>query len=157
MLSVLISWMIILGISLILGYGIIHYGYKANSASMEHLDIYVICGLMIVNVYAEFFSLFYKVGAKACLGLLIIGIAMCLYYHISTHGECWRIHVSGMGWYIILCLGSFNGCVCSQPVSFFMQHQELKICCLSESHQSASGWPVWQGTCQRYSVVLPCI
>lgn len=108
MLSVLISWMIILGISLILGYGIIYYGYKANSASMEHLDIYVICGLMIVNVYAEFFSLFYKVGAKACLGLLIIGIAMCLYYHISTHGECWRIHVSGMGWYkwvVVLLIG----------------------------------------------------
>lgn len=120
MLSVLISWMIILGISLILGYGIIHYGYKANSASMEHLDIYVICGLMIVNVYAEFFSLFYKVGAKACLGLLIIGIAMCLYYHISTHGECWRIHVSGMGSGILYCAWEASMAVSAHSQSHFL-------------------------------------
>lgn len=95
MLLIIASWIIICGISLIIGYGLIHYGYKSSSIVMQHLDIYVICGLMMVNVYAEIFSLFYKVGALACTILAIVCMILCLIYHISTKGECWKVNVKG--------------------------------------------------------------
>ena len=62
MISVLESWITILGISLILGYGVIHYCYRSCGEVMEQWDIIIVCGLVLTNVYAEFFSLFYKVA-----------------------------------------------------------------------------------------------
>ena len=90
MLSVLASWIVILGISLILGYGVIHYCYRSCRNVLGQWDVYIVCGLMLTNVYAESFSLFYKVGAKACLILTVIGILLAIIYHISTRGDCWN-------------------------------------------------------------------
>ena len=87
MLSVLISWIIIAGICLILGYGMIHYGYRhAEKNYLDQWDVYLVCGLMMVNIYAEVFSIFYKVGAKACLGLMIIGIVVVITYCFKNRG-----------------------------------------------------------------------
>ena len=87
MLSVLVSWIIIFGISIILGYGFIHFIYKSSRSWLEQIDIYTVSGLMILNVYAEIFSLLYKVGAKACLGLAVLGIALLLYYYVAKRVE----------------------------------------------------------------------
>lgn len=87
MLSVLVSWIIIFGISIILGYGFIYFIYKSSRSWLEQIDIYTVSGLMILNVYAEIFSLLYKVGAKACLGLAVLGIALLLYYYVAKRVE----------------------------------------------------------------------
>lgn len=87
MLSVLVSWITIFGISIILGYGFIYFIYKSSRSWLEQIDIYTVSGLMILNVYAEIFSLLYKVGAKACLGLAVLGIALLLYYYVAKRVE----------------------------------------------------------------------
>ena len=110
MLTVFASWIVILGISLILGYGVIHFGYRSGGNILRQWDIYIVCGIMVTNGYVEFFSLFYKVGAKACLVLTLIGTLLIVIYHVSTRGDCWKEicklkHLSIYQWIAVLFAG----------------------------------------------------
>lgn len=73
MLEVLFSWGIILGAAMLFGYTLISTFYKTESP-LHGLDVYIVAGLLIMNVYAEIFSLFYKVGAMACTILFGAGV-----------------------------------------------------------------------------------
>lgn len=74
MLSVLASWMIIFAASWIFGHFTVKLLYGNSKELLCKPDVYLVCGLMVMNVYAQAFSLFYKVGAKACLLLFILGM-----------------------------------------------------------------------------------
>lgn len=74
MLSVLASWLIIFAVSLIFGYFTIHVLYGRGAETLWKPDVYLVCGLMVINVYAQVFSLFYKVGAMACCLLFFLGV-----------------------------------------------------------------------------------
>lgn len=74
MISVLFSWIVIFTVSLLLGYGGVKLIYGNNREWTGELDVYLVFGLMLINVYAEFFSLFYKVGILACFILFVLGI-----------------------------------------------------------------------------------
>lgn len=76
MISVLLSWIIISAASLIFGYGAVRPLYGKSHDSLQTADIYLVFGLMLINVYAEIFSLFYKVGILACFILFVLGIAV---------------------------------------------------------------------------------
>lgn len=91
MLSVLISWIIIFAASFIFGYGAIRLLYKSCSETLWKPDIYLVFGLMLINVYAQVFSLFYKVGAVTCGVLFAIGIiCVIIYAAIIIRGEAYR-------------------------------------------------------------------
>ena len=47
---------------------------------IRHVDTYVVCGLVLMTVYAQFFSLFYKVGLAANLLLCIVCAVIILRY-----------------------------------------------------------------------------
>lgn len=75
MLQILFSW-IVMGIaSFLFGKVIVDTVYRNNLAVMGKLDIYVVTGLIFLNVYAQTFSIFYKVAGVACTILGILGIA----------------------------------------------------------------------------------
>lgn len=88
MLSVFLSWIVIAVASLIFGYTFIGFFYNSKSEALLEFDIFIVCGLMLINVYSEIFSLFYKVGAKACLLLFVIGMLLLLLYRIRSKQKC---------------------------------------------------------------------
>lgn len=113
MLSVLLSWIIIFVASLIFGYGAVKLLYGRCHESLQKLDVYLVVGLMFLNVYAEIFSLFYKVGGLACLILFVLGIMTLLSlrlwggekYNNYNNGKLTSL-IKGREWNIILiCVG----------------------------------------------------
>ncbi|MGN1197884.1 MAG: LIC_10190 family membrane protein [Acetatifactor sp.] len=82
MAAVLSSWCIIFVASGILGFAFIRItGWECKKQACS-LDMILVSGLMIVNLYAQFFSIFYKVGGRACLLLFVTEfvIAGILFY-----------------------------------------------------------------------------
>ncbi len=76
MLMVLFSWLVIGGAAFVFGKAIIDIFYKNDLKTMGKLDVYIVAGIIFLNVYAQFFSLFYKVAGIACTILGIVGIGI---------------------------------------------------------------------------------
>lgn len=74
MLSVILIWCYMLITTFLVGYGVLHALAGRMSYQIRHMDSYLLCGLVCVTVYAQFFSLLYKVGLLANLILC----AVCL-------------------------------------------------------------------------------
>ncbi|MDE6213950.1 MAG: hypothetical protein K2M70_10810 [Lachnospiraceae bacterium] len=93
MLTVLFSWMIIGGASLLFGKAITDSVYKDRLEEMGRPDIYIMTGVIFLNVFAQFFSLFYKVAGIACaiLGLAGIVIAAVWAYSGIRHKKRWTL------------------------------------------------------------------
>ena len=74
MLYTLLSWLVI-GISAFLwGFGILFILGKINHYHSKTLDLVIMIGLCGLTVYAQFFSLFYKVGRVAVAGVLFLDV-----------------------------------------------------------------------------------
>lgn len=80
MLMVFFSWLVIGGAAYIFGKAIVDRIYQQDIQTMGKLDIYIVTGIVFLNVYAQFFSLFYKVAGIACVILGIAGIGIVLLY-----------------------------------------------------------------------------
>lgn len=89
MLSVLVSWIIIFAASMIFGCFTVRVLYGHSRGTLWKPDIYLVCGLMVINVYAQIFSLFYKVGAMACCLLFFFGMIclVCLMFSAKREGR----------------------------------------------------------------------
>lgn len=74
MLSVIVIWIYMLLTTFLAGYGILCVLARALSCRFSHLDSYLICGLAGVTVYAQFYSLFGRVG----LGANLLLCALCM-------------------------------------------------------------------------------
>lgn len=79
MISVVLSWIIILLPTYIIGYGVVHALNRNVQSKTSSTDLYIAIGLCFLTVYAQVFSLFYKVGILACLVLGIITLLFLLY------------------------------------------------------------------------------
>lgn len=79
MISVVLSWIIILLPTYIIGYGVGHALNKRDQSKCWSTDLYIAIGLCFLTVYAQVFSLFYKVGTLACLVLSIITLLFLLF------------------------------------------------------------------------------
>lgn len=77
MLITFISWIYIATVSFICGFGVL----KLLERRPHSLEFYFIFGLCFITVYAQFFSLFYKVGLLANIGLLLICGVIILFLH----------------------------------------------------------------------------
>lgn len=77
MLMVLLNWLYIFFITLLLGFDFCKFLSKFLQRDIPcQLSQNIICGMVISTVYAQIFSLFYKVGLIANLILLIICLAI---------------------------------------------------------------------------------
>lgn len=76
MLSVILIWCYMLMTTFLVGYGVLRVITWRIPYQIRHMDSYLLCGLVCVTVYAQFFSLFYKVGLFANLILCAACIAV---------------------------------------------------------------------------------
>lgn len=68
MASVILNWIYILITTFIVGFGVLRFLTRHFAYQVKHADAYLVCGLVCVTVYAQFFSLFAGVGLLAnCL------------------------------------------------------------------------------------------
>lgn len=74
MASVILNWSYIFITTFVVGYGVLRFLTRHFPYQVKHADAYLVCGLVCVTVYAQFFSLFTGVGLAANLLLL----AVCL-------------------------------------------------------------------------------
>lgn len=74
MLMVLFSWVIIGGAALLFGKAVTDAVYGNRRKGMGCPDVYIVTGFIILNVYAQLFSLFYKVAGIADTILGVAGI-----------------------------------------------------------------------------------
>ena len=77
MVSVILIWIYILMTTFIVGYGVLRLITRHFPYQVKNWDAYVLCGIVCVTVYAQFFSLFAGVGLLAngmlcavCAGIL---------------------------------------------------------------------------------------
>lgn len=81
MLIVLLNWLYIFFITQLIGLGfykLLNKFLKCNiTCKLSHT---IICGIVIVTVYAQFFSIFHKVGLLANIILLIISFLILIFY-----------------------------------------------------------------------------
>lgn len=77
MIYIFISWMII-GISAFLwGFSILSVIGRFNNHQDKDLDLVIMAGMCALSVYAQFFSLFYKVDFLALMGVFLLDV-ICL-------------------------------------------------------------------------------
>lgn len=82
MIITLLSWVIIFFFSAILGKALIAFFAPNAYKKTTRVDVYVFCGLMILNVYAQVFSIFSKVGRDAFLvlaGITVLAGILIIY------------------------------------------------------------------------------
>ena len=93
MLMVFFSWIVIGGAAMLFGRAVTDAVYRKRRERMGCPDVYVVTGLIFLNVYAQFFSLFYKVAGIACTILGAAGILLvCVWiYRCPKRKECKRI------------------------------------------------------------------
>ena len=87
MLTVLFSWVVICAASLLFGKAIVDSVYKNRLETMGRPDVYIVTGILFLNVYAQFFSLFYKVAGIACT---ILGAAGMILFFIWLYRRFYR-------------------------------------------------------------------
>lgn len=93
MLSVGLNWIYVILTTFCIGYGIAYLVEKKLHYRIRGMDSVLMAGLVAVTVYAEIFSLFYKVGAVANGILLAVcaGVLFLLHRQIRRSlGDWWR-------------------------------------------------------------------
>ena len=76
MLSVALIWIYMFPLCFIMGFSFIKLIGKAEKYVCRNFESYILAGLGIITVYSEIFSLFYKVGFWANVGLIILALSM---------------------------------------------------------------------------------
>ena len=91
MLSIGLNWLYIILTAFCIGYGIAHLVEKKLHYRLRGMDSILMAGLIAVTVYAEVFSLFYKVGRAANILLLLLcaGVAGVLHGPMRRSLESW--------------------------------------------------------------------
>lgn len=82
MLMVLLSWLVIGAAAFIFGKAITDCIYRKNLSRMGSPDIYIVTGIAFLTIYAQLFSVFYKVAGIACTILGVVGIILTVVYGI---------------------------------------------------------------------------
>ena len=75
MLSVIVIWIYMFLTTFLLGYGVMSVLTRYIPYQVRHMDSYLMCGLAVAAVYAQFFSLFGRVRLAANLLLCAAGLA----------------------------------------------------------------------------------
>lgn len=86
MLTVFFSWLVIAAASFIFGKAVVDGICRKDLQRMGKPDIYIVTGIAFLNIYAQLFSVFYKVAGIACTILGTIGLILVMVYGI----RCFR-------------------------------------------------------------------
>lgn len=91
MLSVIVIWIYMFLTTFLIGYGILSVMTRYIPYRIKHVDSYLMCGVAGATVYAQFFSLFGRVGAAANLILCIAGLVVAWYGRHQLVGMLWKV------------------------------------------------------------------
>lgn len=83
MIITLISWMVILFLAISIGSVWVCFIAPDSFSNTSKIDVYVVAGIMFINVYAQIYSLFSNVG-KTAFYLLCAVAAVCALYQMSV-------------------------------------------------------------------------
>lgn len=78
MLTILFNWLYMLFILFCLGFAFSKFSAKALHYELEHVDSIIMAGLVISTVYAQVFSLFYRVSVEANVLLMLFCVFLCI-------------------------------------------------------------------------------
>lgn len=87
MISVILIWLYMAASAFLLGYGILTLVGRLSSYEIKKRSSYLVCGLAAAAVYAQFFSLFAKVGFAANLVLVVICLVTACFCGKRLIGE----------------------------------------------------------------------
>lgn len=76
MISIILNWIYVLFVTLTLGFGVAGLVQKLFKYDIRRFDSLAMAGLIVATVYAQIFSLFYKVGLAANIVLFLICLAI---------------------------------------------------------------------------------
>lgn len=76
MATVLFSWLLMGAASLIFGKAIVDRVYRDDLDVMGKADVYMIAGIIFLNVYAQIFSFFDQVAGAACIFLFVAAVIL---------------------------------------------------------------------------------
>ena len=106
MIIVLLNWFYIFFITQLLGFGFCKCLNKFLKRDIPcQLSQNIICGIVIATVYAQFFSLFYKVGLLANLILLILCLITLFQYNKEILSLLKDVKTTAFSWEGCLYLG----------------------------------------------------
>lgn len=102
MVYVILSWGAIFFLSFPYGNAFVEFMAPNAYKRTSRLDIYIVCGLMVLNVYAQIYSLFAGVGGYTVLMAAFAAVAWYIWKHkqltrLMLHGfhsmKCWNVCV----------------------------------------------------------------
>ncbi len=103
MLLAFISWIWIGAAAFLCGFLVLKCIFPQKLGKERSLDLYLMTGLCVLTVYAQFFSLFYKVGGVSTVILMIGCLAILLILRKKVWKYC-REQIETTKWYWLLFL-----------------------------------------------------
>lgn len=101
MLLAFISWIWIGTAAFLCGFAVLSCLFPREAVNRRSVDLYIMAGLCVLTVYAQFFSLFYKVGG-ASTGILMMGcLAIIFIFRRKIQDYC-REQMRRVKWYWLL-------------------------------------------------------
>lgn len=117
MLLAFISWVWIGIAAFLCGFAVLKCIFPLNTARERGMDLYIVAGLCVLTVYAQSFSLFYKVGGAAT-GVLVF---VCLLIVVFLRKKLWdycRIWIQGRKWYGVLFFVFLTGVILALAIQY---------------------------------------
>lgn len=93
------SWMIILILAILLGDAFLYFVGEGAYKKTTRWDVCIVCGLLVLNVYAQFFSIFHKVGTIA-LGTIALFSILWGIYRFKEYCNLFATHQRVTPWKI---------------------------------------------------------
>ena len=91
MLEVLASWLVIAVAAYIFGRAVVDTLYRRDAGALAGTDVYLVSGMVVLSIYAQLFSLLYKVAGIACTVLGAAGIGTAAVFWVRRRRRRERI------------------------------------------------------------------
>lgn len=114
MISVLFNWFYIADTTFLIGFGVAKFVRKTFQYHIKDMSCIMALGLLTVTVYAQIFSLFYKVGAAANVVLAAICLVTAAAFRRQLAGllsEAWK--QKGIVWRVAVLMSVVVWCFCT--------------------------------------------
>ncbi len=93
MITIILEWIYLFAAAYCLGYGFARLVKKLFQYTMKRMDALLVTGLILLTVYAQTFSIFYKVGVAANVILVVVMVLLIAIFHkqmIQDMKEQWK-------------------------------------------------------------------
>lgn len=86
MVITLLSWVLVLFMAISIGRVLVHFIASDSFNGTTKIDVYVIAGIVFLNVYAQIYSIFSNIG-KAAFCLIFVFAIMCAIYSLIFNNQ----------------------------------------------------------------------